>query len=583
MATKDSTPKAIEEIPLDAIRDLAANYQQVVVRVKRRNDKGQLGTCYSSVRFETMDLAKIDDWCRDMAGGGHYRIEVLRPDDPTKYAMPPFTYRIEGAPRPPRFLGNPQDQTAAQPPPHPGAPMSYPQYPAPPQPWAAGLHPTQRAAYAPPQQVYTPPARSSGTDEPTKIALTQIAELKAEVERIRGDAKTNNQKLEDENKRLQERLDEERRRASEERHAAEIAALRQAIEQKNSAPEVKPSGPADLIAALAPFVPVFTSMISGRNDQASKALEAQMSGVQTLMQATLDQANKGNDMEKLVGTWGPILTPLITKMLDQKSPEAQSAMFQAMADNQLNSVAMMAQLIEAFGTKDGEQPWWLPMVQETLGGVVQMTEAYMQGQGLPGQPPAMRQPPTGALHAPQGAGGYTTMAEPVGTTSGPQAPAPAAVKPGIRLMFTMLPGDYQTVEWKTILEGLHTEPPTAAEQTATLLAGHLEHLINFNLLPETLSTIVANPRETLEALLEKLPIARSNPGHARQVLDLALTYLLEDGFIQEVIEAEIVEAEHVEPEPIVTPAPPEHVVEQAPQEQTLGGMTYQTQPEPVAV
>ena len=91
-------------------------------------------------------------------------------------------------------------------------------------------------------------------------------------------------------------------------------------------------------------------MITANRDATAKSLEVQQQGLQSLMQATLSQTNKTSDLEKMITTIGPLVMPLISENMKSRGPEAQAGLFQAMAENNLNSVAMMAQLIEAFAS-----------------------------------------------------------------------------------------------------------------------------------------------------------------------------------------------------------------------------------------
>ena len=302
--------------------------------------------------------------------------------------------------------------------------------------------------------------------------------------------------------------------------------------QSRPAPEAtsKVTDWAPLAAAVAP---VLSAWISSQSSAAAKSLEVQQAGLQSLMQATLGQASKTSDVEKLITTLGPLVMPLISESMKSRGPEAQAGLFQAMAENNLNSVAMMAQLIEAFASAGGkEEPWYLPMIKEALGGVVQVAQAYTQQPGgLPGQQP-MAPKPSGALAA------YSTLDEAEAHRAQPtqqpaKRPTPQAqpkVPQNLEMLFALLPGDFQTPEWRAILRALHSEPAPQADRVAVMLTSHLEHLVTFDLVPALLSQVNEHPRATLEALLEKLPVARTNPAYAKQVLDLTLAYLAEDGF-----------------------------------------------------
>lgn len=564
-ALPTEAPKAVEDIPLAEITELTKTYEEVLIRLCRRNERGQVATVYNGIKIRTEDLVKVDDWVREMAGGGRYRCEVKDPTNPARYAMSPFWFSVEGPPRPPRWLGAPEAPMPTnlagapavsnyQPPPnqtyYPQAPQQQPGgYAPPPSPWAQNLPPQERAGYQPTPyyaarplavQPELPPGATHASDA---LALRQVADLKAELAQMRAESKAMTERLSAENDRLKADLAQKERQVEAERHNAQLAALNAKLEALSSRPqEVAPKTDLKDYAALAAAVaPVLTAFVSSSSSASAKSLEVQAQGLQNLMQATLSQANKTGDLEKLLTTIGPLIMPLIGDMMKARSPESQAGLFQAMAENNLNSVAMMAQLIEAFASAGGkEEPWYLPMIKEALGGVVQVAQAYTQQPGgLPGQLPA---PPTpsGALAS------YATLedrpqvvqappsardATPKGPPASPKEAAKAPVPAGLEMLFSMLPADYQTPEWRAILRSVHAEPPMAAEQASAMLASHLEHLLNFDMLPPGLTTLRSHPRQTLEALLEKLPVARSNPRYAMEVLDKTMTFLAADGFV----------------------------------------------------
>jgi hypothetical protein len=461
-----------------------------------------------------------------------------------------------------------------------GAPAAQPQpsaspaYAPPPSPWSQGLDPSQRGGYQPtPYYAARPlmerpqmaPGATTSSDE---VALRQVADLKGELATMRAESKAMLEKLNSENTRLREQLAERERAVEAERHRAELSALTARIEamqqaQSRPQPESK-SNVTDWAPLAAAVAPVLSAWISSQSSAAAKSLEVQQQGLQSLMQATLGQSNKTSDVEKLITTLGPLVMPLISENMKSRGPEAQAGLFQAMAENNLNSVAMMAQLIEAFASAGGkEEPWYLPMIKEALGGVVQVAQAYTQQPGgLPGQQPIPPRP-SGALAA------YSTLDE-AAPSQAPQQAAPTAKRPApqqpkvpqnLEVLFSLLPGEFQTNEWRAILRALHAEPAPAADKVAVMLTSHLEHLVTFDMVPALLSQVREHPRATLEALLEKLPVARSNPSYAKQVLDLTLTYLAEDGFagpasgepVEAEVEAEAHDGEVVEAEAVAAP------------------------------
>src|SRR3989304_1368045 len=136
----------LTEVPIDAIKDAVVNYPECTIRVVRQNSKGHWQTVAAGVSKPTEELASLDEWLRELAGGGRFRIEPFDPSDRTTRVLPPFYIDIEG---PPRAVN--QDLWAG------GMPMGIPvpqmqqqqpavQNPSFP-PWARGLPPMQQQNY----------------------------------------------------------------------------------------------------------------------------------------------------------------------------------------------------------------------------------------------------------------------------------------------------------------------------------------------------------------------------------------------------------------------------------------------------
>lgn len=565
---KSEMDKGVDDIPLTLIEEAAKAYEEVSVRVTRRNDRGQLATVYNNVLFKTVKLAEIDAWLQGMAGGGRFRIECRDPKNKTHYALTPFHVNVEGPPRPPRYLGTPTDMTPTYAdetynaaPGYPEAVQDGNEETPPMSNWLHGMHPSQRAGYMPRER--PAPGATVASDQ---LALKQYQEHKAETARLIAKLESAVERQTEENRRLMDQLNQERERAREERHKVELEMLR---EQMKLLGERKPEAPKEnellkVAAALAPFAPVLSAMVTSREASASKGLEVQQAGLSTLMQATLQQANKPDPVSTMLTTLGPVVIPLFKEMLDAKSPKAQAELFNSMVENNLNTVAMMAQLIEAFGNQGGDEPWWMAPIKEALGGVVGMTEAYMQGKGgLPGQQTpslsgvpqaAFANPPAKAVAA-QTASTYTTQdapsveapeveAELVPSSNGNGQSAAASkmeaeLNPTFKqkMLLGMLPTEFQTPEWRAIVIGLLNQ--SDPEQIASLIASHIEHQIDFGLVPVLLAGVDDDPVTVLTRLLSALPIYRENKEYVDTVIYHVATLLIDDEYV------EPVEPEHV--------------------------------------
>jgi len=558
-ATTKKAPMTLE-IPTEEIQKLAESVETVLIRVRRRNDKGQFSTLYTGVRFPTEELVAIDSWCQRNAGGGRFRIEVHHVDRPAERAMASFEFLLEGRPLPRRDLGAPapQDPAGFGPPPPQGPMYAGPQYPqqhpggmftAPSEvgsAWAQGLaDPRARQAFGVVDQPPAgdpfvargwpaqrrgarnlPPGATMASDE---LAIKQVAKLERELAAARAESKAAIERAEAQAARAREEAQRQREKATEERHAAQLAALEAKIDAARTQPESKNSM-AETVTMLAPFVPVFQSLITAKSSESGKVLETQMQGVNTLMQATLSQGQKTDVVDTLTKV-APLLMPLLARFFDQRAPEQQAALYQAMSEQNLNSVAMMAQLIEAMTPEGADEQPWYPMISETLKGIVNMSAAYVGAPGgLPGQQPAPL-PSSGQLSQnqsnPSQDAGVSTYGAP------PQADADVAsdVNPQLDAMFALLPQAFQTREWRRVLQELHIEPLNV-EVVSVALTNLLEHLINFDMLPAELAAIQTQPRETLIGVVQYLPVAQSNGQGLSDVIETTIGLLMEDGFLQ---------------------------------------------------
>lgn len=549
-----STGGVHEGLPEAALRDAQVKYDRVNVRVQRRNGKGQLQSLWTGEKA-TSDLWVLEVWLATLAGGGEYVIYTRDPNNLSEQVMPTFNLRVEGAPRPPAFLGSaPEIADVASPfsgaggfapvaapsaafSPFAGAPSVAAHAPPPP-PWVAGLGADERGGYESyARQRYgmrngaLPPGATVASDE---LALKQLSDLKAENAKLAAKLEDLLGRHDQETARLRDELAAARVTAASQKHEAEMMALRSelaALAKARDAAPAKPALDATAIAGLvASAAPIITAMITTKNSSVAEQSKLQFESMRTLMDATLNQANRESSTEKLLTTVLPMALPLIQNMLSHKDPEKQAALYEAMASNNLNSISMMAQLVEGFAsaTAGGEEKWWVGVVREALGGVVQMTERYMQTPGgLPGQPPPPQLPAQPVGHMAQAAL-YRT--EP--TAAPAQPDAKRAVPAQVALMFRLLPQDFQSPQWKVVLETLHYEPPVAPEEAAELLAAQLEHLMKTQTMPKQFDGFLDEPRNVLEALLERLPVAVSRPQWASRVIDLTLTMLVEDNYLR---------------------------------------------------
>lgn len=516
----------------EAMHELMKSYDKVSARILRRNDKGQHATVFGNVSIKLDELLNIEDWLKVQAGGGGYLVILRDPNDLTNTLMK-FNLPVEGPPLPPaQHTGNPVAAGGFGNVPSINTPMSR---------WAQGLNPQNQAAYT--------GGPSIASDA---LAVKELTETKARAARLEAELVAERREMAQTMRRLEEQNEKQRLQAMEDRHKSELQLVQEQMKRQND--EMKmlltsskdSSSSADQIKAYAAMAgaiaPVFATMISSNKDSQAKAMEVQTSGMNNVMAAMMEQSKKPDPMMDMFKTLGPIVIPMMTEQMKAKGPEGQAMLYSAMSENQLNSVAMMAQLIEAFAGNQQEEPMWLPMVREVLQGAVNVGQAMMDTPGAPGAPGA---PPQGMPMVAGAPPHHELPPQPIPTgaevvydteatvAAAVDATAPAGEEPSsganpseqrLRAMFSLLPKAFKTTEWEVILLEMHNEE-TPPEELAELIASHIAHCLNFDLLPEEMETVQTDPAGTFARLLSILPIAKSNPARAEALVGATVEQL----------------------------------------------------------
>lgn len=614
---KNGLRQTLKEMPVDLIVALAEQYPKVLVEIKRRNNRGQLAALgYSGMMWEPAEVLQVADWLLPRAGGGLYVVSISNPkntlerltpsfevpiDAPVRAAIPyhvpvpgapvfgvpssgapPMFYPTPAAPMPAMPLGVPQidpsrtmsDDMAKAPAvpgilPPPRNPMNNK--------WSQGLDPVSFAQFregvaAQAAQAGQPfsfgygggpvvmgaPGATFSSDQLAVDALRRAESEKAEL-RAKLDAVT--ERAAEREREYEKTLREMQERQREELHALRLDMLRAELGSKREPQGLKVP---ELIAALAPFAPVFAAMVTSTKESTTKSMEIQQQGLNQLVQLMVSQANKPSPdplaaVEKLM--------PLLAG--PTRGGESNAALIEAMSNANLQQTAMTAQLLEALASSGGEsQPAWLPVVQQIGAGLVQMAQGMAADRqramlgapqlGAPQRPlpatvqsaPLQRQAPPQAT-APQTP--YRTLDEEAPQPQPPQPQPQAPVgpqKPLVRLnpaMLDLLPAEYRTPEWRAIILALHEGRDPM--QVAEMLAKHLVHLIDFDMLPQQLAGFGDDPRESLFTLVKPLPIYTANNAYCAAVIENTLGVLYEMGrLVQEDEEPEETEETDEEPE-----------------------------------
>ncbi len=282
------------------------------------------------------------------------------------------------------------------------------------------------------------------------IASDQLAregqqQTKAELERERAERRAEQTRFEDERARsreserlMREQLARVEAQRSEDAHRAELRQLEAKFEALAAARAV-PAAPerspielvATIVAAIAPFVPVFTAMVSsGKELQAAQlqAQSAQSTAMMTMVAAdrSRPQADPLESMMKLA----PLVTPLLAPLLASRGSDAagQAAMITAASEAQAQNTAIMAQLLGAIaesGQPEAAKSMLaeiIPMLPSIGDMISKAAQAYSEMNRPALQQPAPRQLPPGSVQRPAPVQGAQVV-------QATQAPAPAAARP----------------------------------------------------------------------------------------------------------------------------------------------------------
>lgn len=512
---------------LDRLAD--AGVQTVSLFIQRRNGRGHLLTIPGSFVRTIDEMYDIENYLGALFGGGQFRVTV-RDVGNIRSTFFSCEVVIEGAPKlvhaPPASLPGTVTSGTSPTDVHTGGIDTDSA-------WFKNMSPAERAML-----LRNAPAAMFASDqvlaEQVRARDEELAKIREQREKDAAETKVRLEKMERE-------LIEAREREREAQANARVAALEaklQALAEARAQVAPQPTLLEQMTAAapaIAAMAPILQSWFGSRASESEKALTTQQQVLNTVLAQSL--APRPDSTKELLLAVGPMLTPLLAKALDSKGgPEQQAALFQAMTEANLSNVGMMVNLLENMAPP-AESPTGMA-VRTALEGLQRVAMAYASTRGgLPGQLPSPPSP-VGNLHAAP-APAYDRGEDAVdaeGATSTPATPtrrrrAPRPPGPELQTLFGLLPSDFQTPPWRTILEKLHTDPPPSVEVMATLITSHIETLIELKQLPAALSQLQEQPRETLEALLEMLPVAGSNPRYVREVLDTVLTFMAADGYL----------------------------------------------------
>lgn len=574
--------KTVGEVPVDAIREAAKHVPEILIRVKRRNARGQLANIagMSGIRKPTLDLLDIETWVGDTLGGGNYRIEVASATNPMEEPpIPPFAFEVEGPPKMHtaadlggygggipgfRMPGQPQQLPSPMSPASPVAASPYGgQLPLPP---AAAYAAQQNGGVLPPmpglsgfnaglppavqwnafgwdqQNNPTAPGASMSSDQVALMNAAQLREdnlkLKQEMDSVRSSIDAVHEEYRKELLKRDEEVRKLHEQQKEREHKLELQLLEKKFEALTAQNAPKPQ--ADTLTQMVPLItamtPVFAAMVQANSQAATRQAEMQFK--------MLEAQNKKPAQE-----WAPLLAaaaPIVLKFMENRGPEAQAAVWETMMQNNMQSLSLIGQFMAETAKGSSEQSPWLPLIQTAMEGGMSTLAAYMESKaqqrppaapvlhaggqaralGAPPQqqhvaPPApQQQPMQGAPRQPQQPVPTVTY-----TTQGASEPqsyqrVPLDANSIVRQVMTspMVPSDFKTQEWGTIIAAVHRQEDPSL--VADALLDLMEHLTDNNAIPSLLASAWTQPAQSYGVLLGGLPIGQANPAYCDLLIGL---------------------------------------------------------------
>jgi hypothetical protein len=503
--------RALADIPLDQIKAVMEIHPEVKLIIKRSNTAKGTWASLPSFTMATAEVGMIEDWFRENHGGGRYRVSCRNPQNELEEVITPFYVEIAGAPKP---LESTRTRAPFGPPQmHPSQYM-----PRPGMPW--GAVPYVRDQGKDDKDGLDPSMFMSQT--PDAIAMEQVRELRQELREMRTvrerEQREHEQRLEQE--RVERAKIEKEQQKVQHQHEKEMMELRMQLIGEKSAPK---GSQIDWVPLVVGLVPVFKALVdSGKERQAltlnaqQESAKLQTQGLQTMI-ATLDKGKNKDDGLKDLLTLG---MPLILKMMDEKSPGAVTKLISAMADNQLQTISMVSQLMQQM-SPDNENPW-MDVARKAIEGVQSVAEQMVEVQ---------------QVKQTNGNGGGRGRGRPA-ITPGRSAEAPLSEhsppKAFADALFAApnLPKELRTSEWYDLFAMLH-DVSADPKETALAVSAHLEALADANQLPSVFAGVLDDdgrpPSATLRPFLQQLPLAQLSPARLEQICKAFDNVLTVDG------------------------------------------------------
>jgi hypothetical protein len=484
--TNPAITKALPDIPLEQVKAAMDQHPEVRLVIKRHTAKGTWASL-PSYTMVTAELASIEEWLRENHGGGRYRVSPRNPQNELEEVTAPFYVEIAGAPRTEQ---QPMRQRAPSPFGQPITPLrsgipSWPQMP--------NIREARRDEgpdFDPSQFM---------TQTPDAIAMEQVRVMREELRDLRAD----NAKLLEVSERKLEAERAERARADKDHlkfqqaHDKEIMDFRMQLIAAQSTPKVPQIDWVPLIVAA---VPVVTALITSGKDRQALQLNAQQEAAKLQSQQTqaiFGALDKGHKPDTGLKDMLALAMPLVIKIMDEKSPSAVTKLISAMADNQLQTISMVGQLMQQMAPDDSNP--WMDVARKAIEGVQSVAEQMVEVQAVK----------TGTARA------RVQQSAPPQSTQKALSPASTPAEFADALFNAPnLPAELKTQTWYELFAMMHDVKQDPRE-TAIAISKHLESLADANKLPAMFAGVLEDdgkpPSTHLRPFLDQLPLAQLSP------------------------------------------------------------------------
>lgn len=539
-------------VPYDQIEEAQALYETLDLRIARVSARGTRSSL-GSFNKTPAELADVEIWLREVAGGGKFHVQSRKPDgtgnaDP----IPGFEFEIEAPPKAmrasdintagavvpiggvpgfgavpagggmPPMMGNAAMQMLPAMQPYVDQKLLPPIVRNMPQAqqvaWAQSMGiPVVTAPPGMPQHTGQAPMNAFASDQIANKELDraqrELAQERAQRETERKETAAREQETRERMDRLEQERRDDQRRAEQQRHDQQMESLRTDMARDREQTRMLFERPKGLFSnpdSLVAIGGIVTALINSSSDRSAKVAELQSQGQQALLTATMTKADHKPTTE-LIKAIAPLALPFLTQFMEAKSPSAQADLVATMAENQLTSISMMANLITDFGAAQENPPYWLPMAQKALEGIVQAAEAVAQKNkevaGVPQQP--------------------TQLQAQAGTVA-PQQPQQLSGRQITQMVIAdpRCPEWVKDEKWVQALNLLHDRAPL--EETVEYIAKLLHELNEAGTTPKEIEGVWDEADVVLKSILEPLPIWEMDNAYAVAVINGVIDILAGD-------------------------------------------------------